>query len=47
MDLIYQYPFRILGIFVTATEREIAKQIGNMAIYAEMGKPIEYDSALF
>ena len=47
MDLIYQNPFRVLGIPVTATDREIAKQIGDMAIYAEMGKPIEYDSDNF
>ena len=47
MDLIYQNPFRILGIPVTATEKEIAKQIGDMAIYADMGKPVEYDSDNF
>ncbi|MEK0337086.1 MAG: hypothetical protein QQN41_06595 [Nitrosopumilus sp.] len=43
MDLIYQNPFRILGLSVTATDREIAKRIGDMSIYADMGKPIEYD----
>jgi hypothetical protein len=47
MDLIYQNPFRVLGLPVTATDREIAKQIGDMAIYADMGKTIEYDSDLF
>jgi len=47
MDIIYQNPFRVLGIPVTATDREIVKQIGDMAIYAEMGKPIEYDSDNF
>ena len=47
MDLIYQNPFRVLGIPVTATDREIVKQISDMAIYAEMGKPIEYDSDNF
>ncbi len=44
MDLIYQNPFRVLGIPVTATDREIAKQINDLTIYAEMGKAIEYDS---
>jgi len=47
MDLIYQNPFRVLGIPVTATDREIAKQISNMAIYVEMGKTIEHDSDNF
>ncbi|ODS30261.1 MAG: hypothetical protein SCARUB_04636, partial [Candidatus Scalindua rubra] len=47
MDLIYQNPFRILGIPVTATDREIAKKISDIAIYADMGKPIEYDSDNF
>jgi len=30
MDLIYQNPFRILGIPVTATDRGIVKHIGEM-----------------
>ena len=47
MDLIFQNPFRVLGLPVTATDREIAKQIGDMAIYADMGKTIEYDSDHF
>ena len=47
MDLIFQNPFRILGIPVTATDREIAKQIGSMELYADMGKTIEYDSDHF
>ena len=47
MDLIYQNPFRILGLPVTATDREIAKRIGDIAIYADMGKSIEFDSDHF
>ena len=47
MDLIYQNPFRILGLPITATDREIAKRIGDMSIYADMGKPIEYNSDHF
>ena len=44
MDLIYQNPFRVLGIPITASDREISKQISDLTIYADMGKPIEYDS---
>ena len=47
MDIIFQNPFRVLGIPVTATDREIAKQINDIAIYAEMDKIIEYDSDNF
>jgi|SaaInlStandDraft_4_1057021.scaffolds.fasta_scaffold03491_3 hypothetical protein len=47
MDLIYQNPFRVLGIHVTATDREIAKQIGDMEIYADMGKTLESESDSF
>jgi hypothetical protein len=38
MNLINNNPYRILGIPLTATEREIAKQINTLATYAEMGK---------
>ncbi len=44
MDLVYQNPFRVLGIPVNATDREIEKQIGNISIYAEMGKTINLDT---
>jgi hypothetical protein len=43
MDLIHQNPFRVLGLSVTATDREIAKQNSDIAIYLEMGKSIDYD----
>lgn len=43
MDLIYQNPFRILALPITANEREIVKRIGDLSIYAEMGSYIEYD----
>ena len=43
MDLIYQNPFRILALPITASEREIVKRIGDLSIYAEMGSDIEYD----
>ena len=44
MDLIYHNPFRILGLSVSSTEREIVKHIGEMELYAQMGKPVEYNS---
>jgi len=43
MDLIHQNPFRVLGLPVTSTDKEIAKRIGEISLYAEMGKPMEYD----
>ncbi len=44
MDLIQINPFRILGLPITATEREIAKQINTLATYAEMGKSKSFDT---
>jgi hypothetical protein len=38
MNLINNNPYRILGLPITATEREIAKQINTLSIAAEMGK---------
>ena len=43
MDLIYQNPFRVLGLPVTSSAKDIAKRIGDISLYAEMGKPMEYD----
>ena len=43
MDLIYQNPFRVLGLPVTATEREIAKSISDLSIFTEMGKNKTFD----
>ena len=44
MNLIHNNPYRILGLPITATEREIAKQINMLATYAEMGKTISLES---
>lgn len=41
--LIYQNPFRILGLPVTATDREIVKSISDLSIFTEMGKTKEFD----
>ena len=42
MELIYQNPFRILGLPINAKDREIVKRIGDLAIYTDMGKEIDY-----
>ncbi len=44
MNLILKNPFRILGLPVTASERDIAKRISDLTIFAEMGKSKSYDT---
>lgn len=44
MDAISNNPFRILALPVTATEREIAKQVSTLLTYAEMGKSKTFDT---
>ena len=44
MNLINNNPYRILGLPITATEREIAKQINTLSIAAEMGKQKKFDT---
>ena len=44
MHLIYNNPFRVLDLPITASEREIAKQINTLATYAEMGKTKSIDT---
>jgi len=44
MNLIYKNPYRILGLPITASEREIAKQINTLVTYAEMGKQKSFDT---
>jgi hypothetical protein len=44
MNLIHNNPFRVLGLPVTAREREIAKRISDLAIHAEMGSTPSYPS---
>jgi len=45
MKIITNNPYRILGLSVTATERDITKRVSDLTIYAEMGKlkTFEYD----
>lgn len=44
MNLLKNNPYRILGLPITATEREISKQINTLATYAEMGKIKSFDT---
>ena len=44
MNLINSNPYRILGLPITASEREIAKQINTLDTYAEMGKKKTFDT---
>jgi hypothetical protein len=44
VDVIHNNPFRILGLPVTASTKEIAKRISDLEMYIEMGKPVSYAS---
>jgi len=47
MNSILNNPFRILGLPITASEREISKQIHSLETYAEMGKTKSFDTPEF
>lgn len=40
-------PFRILGLKHDATDKEIAKRVSDLLVYAEMGKKPKYETDLF
>jgi hypothetical protein len=42
MDLVLRNPFRVLGLPVTASSREIAKCISDLEMFAELGKDKTY-----
>ena len=42
MDLVLRNPFRILGLPVTASSREIAKRVSDLEMFAELGKVKTY-----
>lgn len=44
MKCIAENPFRILGLPVTATDREIKKQLNKLTAYYEMGKSVAHDT---
>ncbi|MEI7422018.1 MAG: hypothetical protein WCK18_07980 [Prolixibacteraceae bacterium] len=46
MDAIFNNPFRVLGLSTTASDKEIAKRVSDLLIYAEMGKKVSYDTDL-
>lgn len=46
MRLIEENPFRVLGLPVDASEKEIVKRVSDLEIFAEMGKEKQYDSDL-
>ena len=42
MELVLRNPFRVLGIPVTASSREIAKRVSDLEMFAELGKEKSY-----
>ncbi|OGU18617.1 MAG: hypothetical protein A2X85_17415 [Geobacteraceae bacterium GWF2_54_21] len=44
MDLIHQNPFRILGLPINASEKDIAKRVSELEAYASIGKEISYET---
>ena len=44
MDIIINNPFRILGLPVTATDRQITKRVDDLSMFCEMGKIKQYDT---
>ena len=46
MDAILNNPFRILGLPTTSSDKDIAKRVSDLLIYAEMGKKVSYETDL-
>ena len=46
MELILRNPFRILGLPVTASSREVAKRVSDLEMFAELGKEKKYSGDL-
>ena len=44
MELILNNPFRILGLPITATARQITKRVDDLSMFCEMGKTKTYDT---
>lgn len=42
MDLVLRNPFRVLGLPVTASSREIAKRVSDLELFSELGKQQSY-----
>lgn len=43
MDIIYQNPYRVVGVLAAATEREIQRQKSKIEAYSKIGKEIKSD----
>lgn len=43
MDIIYQNPYRVVGVLAAATEREIQRQRSKIEAYSKIGKEIKSD----
>ena len=46
MELVLRNPFRILGLPVTASSREVAKRVSDLEMFAELGKEKKYPGDL-
>jgi hypothetical protein len=46
MELVLRNPFRVLGLPVYASSREVAKRVSDLEIYAELGKDKKYPGDL-
>ncbi len=46
MELVLRNPFRILGLPVNASSREVAKRVSDLEMFAELGKNKEYPGDL-
>jgi hypothetical protein len=46
MELVLRNPFRVLGLPVTASSREVAKRVSDLEIFAELGKKKKYPGDL-
>ena len=44
MDLVLNNPFRILGLPITSSSRDIAKRISDLEVFAELGREVSYES---
>lgn len=44
MNLIHQNPYRILGLQINASDKEIAKRVSELEAYASIGKEISFET---
>ena len=46
MKAILSNPFRVIGVPITASDREFASRLSKVELYTDMGKEISYDTDL-